>query len=86
MVFLSGFHSCFAGEEFKILLNLPDVGIILIVGKGRSGNGSVTLSSKNEAHMMSQNCKEKPTFLEIQISLLSKIQYYIHLKSIIMIS
>ena len=30
-------------------------GDALIVGKGGSGNGSVTLFSKNEAHTMSDN-------------------------------
>ena len=65
MVFLSGVRNGFVnGEEFKTLLNLRGeagmvllflTGDVLIVGKGRSGNGSVTLFSKNEAHMVSDN-------------------------------
>ena len=66
MVFLSGVRSGFANsEQFKTLLNLGGevdmvplffTGDVSIIAEGGSGNGSVTLFSKNEAHAMSANC------------------------------
>ena len=61
MVFLSRVCSGFVnGEQFKTLLNLRGeagmvllflTGDVLIVGKDRNSNWSVTLFSENEAHM-----------------------------------
>ena len=82
MVFLSGVRNGIVIEdEFRtlnlraeaamVLLSLNDD--VVIVGKGRSGNRSVTLFSNKEAHTMSdngQNCKDKPAVLEIQITLI----------------
>ena len=65
MVFLSGLRNGFViGDEFKTLLNLRGEaamvllflnGDVLIVGKGGSGNGSLTLFSDKEAHTMCDN-------------------------------
>ena len=70
MVFLSGLRNGFViGDEFKTLLNLRgevamvllflNGDVLIVVGKGGSGNGSLTLFSNKEAHTMcdnGQNC------------------------------
>ena len=70
MVFLSGLRNGFViGDEFKTLLNLQgevamvllflNGDVLIVVGKGGSGNGSLTLFSNKEAHTMcdnGQNC------------------------------
>ena len=70
MVFLSGVRNGFViGDEFKTLLNLRgetamvllflNGDVLIVVGKGGSGNGSLTLISNKEAHTMcdnGQNC------------------------------
>ena len=82
MVFLSGVRNGFViGDEFKTLNLRGEAAMVLlflngdvfVVGKGGSGNRSVTLFSNKEAHTMSdngQNCKDKPAVLEIQITLI----------------
>ena len=66
MVFLSGLRNGFViGDEFKTLLNLRgevamvllflNGDVLIVVGKGGSGNGSLTLFSNKEAHTMCGN-------------------------------